>query len=368
MGIISGSYHLNIWNSLGRHTTSLAWSLVASFCEVIIFVPSENEATYVTKPGQLTVVHIGVPGLRKMATIPLDFIDAWNESLAKELIKHNLSQVVLTNCDAWPAVNDYATKRGIPTIASVPYVYKHAHWLVDEERRNKILGIEKTCFAGVSKLIAHSVTLATAVMAVSQRVVEVVPTINILNDPLRSVEKQPNTLVYVGRLNKMKSVESILRAMAKLPFDITLSICTPEQSDGYAAKIRQTAELLDVGSRLKILGWKNSTGVKALMAESSLAIVSGMNEPYGFSVLDPMMVGTAVIVNEFSGLGDYLPKDDAGNSNAVYSNVSLLADLLVHKFTASDLREEVAYNRHHVETNYCLGSLTPLMREVVECR
>lgn len=365
VAIISGSYLPNIWNGLGRHTTSLAWGLSGADFDVTVFAPSRSNDSYLTQSGQITIAHVGFENSENIATIPILSIQTWNDAVFNIIGNLDFDYVLLTNCDSWPCAKKYIEKYPMTqVIGFVPFLYSTASWLTDIKLRNITTELEKDFLAKCAKLVAHSISLATSVATQARREVYVLPHTEMQSDNIKYYAPKKNTICYLGRLNKTKSVESLIRAMSLLPASYTLTIASPETAEVYVQRIKKLADTLKVRSRINFCGWLNTADARKLYKESSLAIASGMNEPYGYGAIDPMSLGTPVIVSEFSGLVDYM----VDKSN-VYVNVDTLVELISHKLSRPFMqaKDERLAGITHSSLSFSINAMTMTLEEIIRC-
>jgi glycosyltransferase involved in cell wall biosynthesis len=125
------------------------------------------------------------------------------------------------------------------------------------------------------------------------------------------------------------------------------------------------AGTLKVSGRVKFLGWLNTPDARKLYRSSTCAVVTGQIEPYGYTAIDPLALGTSVIVSSFTGLSDYLL--DTSN---VFSNVETLVEKISAKISMkpSSLVAERKAAMHHVANAFSIKAVVEtfegIMRDV----
>ena len=155
-------------------------------------------------------------------------------------------------------------------------------------------------------------------------------------------------LLYVGRVEERKGVETAVRALAHLPPDHTLEILGPGEAR-YLAELRRLAESLGVHARVRF----DSVGRDALrsryLAGDAVVFPSEWEEPFGLVPLEAMACGRPVVATGTGGSAEFLADGvncvlfPAGDSKALATAIARLgadptlrARLIEHGFHTTD--------------------------------
>ena len=113
--------------------------------------------------------------------------------------------------------------------------------------------------------------------------------------------QRPFRLLFVGRLEKQKQPDFVIKLLSQLAPDITLSIV----GDGtMRARCEEVGEELRVTDRVEYLGQRRD--IAALMADADLVVVPSLFEGFGRVAVEALSVGTRVICSDVAGLRDVL--------------------------------------------------------------
>jgi glycosyltransferase involved in cell wall biosynthesis len=313
IAIISSSYHPNIWNGQGRSTFSIAYGLASKGHDVSVFTFTNNRSTYKQHDGQVTIYHVGgiVDRTNKVNSLPFVDIPIWNEKLLPLLLCETWDVIILNNWHGAEAAIKYHDAK---IIGIVPFLYSFTGWL-------KPLGVgleydikvrEANFITRSDILVAHTARFGRKLAEYADKEVFVIPNsyLDLSNSDNSPMETTPNKVVVVGRINRERSIERLIRIMPKFP-NMNLVLASPESSVGYYANIMKLGKRLDVDHRITFKGWLPTKDVRDLYRTSCCAVVPSQFEPYGYGALDPMSLGVPLIVSEWSCLDEYTGTDIA---------------------------------------------------------
>jgi len=115
----------------------------------------------------------------------------------------------------------------------------------------------------------------------------------------------PFKLLFFSRIDKKKGVELLLRAVASLKVDYTLTIA----GTGPAAYIEELQELTTALGIRKHIHWTGHVSNRdkyEMFNKHDLLVLASYNENFANVVIESLAVGTAVLVSEKVGLADYI--------------------------------------------------------------
>lgn len=121
---------------------------------------------------------------------------------------------------------------------------------------------------------------------------------------LRDLGLSQPYLLFVGNPKPHKNLDNVVKAYARAlkiaPFDAPL-ICVGHR-DGSEFKIRQRAEHLGVGGRVRLLGHVAQEALPAIYQGATLFLYPTLYEGFGLPVIEAMASGVAVITSNTSAL------------------------------------------------------------------
>ncbi len=120
-------------------------------------------------------------------------------------------------------------------------------------------------------------------------------------------------LLFVGRIEPLKAIDSLLRALALLRAErsqLAEAICTlvvggdgeTSAPDAETRRLMALREQLHVGQRVRFLGARAQEALPAYYAAADALIVPSDYESFGMVALEAMACGTPVIASEVGGL------------------------------------------------------------------
>jgi glycosyltransferase involved in cell wall biosynthesis len=120
---------------------------------------------------------------------------------------------------------------------------------------------------------------------------------------------------YVGRLDKVKGIETLLRAIALLKseaLDLQLLIAGKPliQQPQYQDFLKQLAKQLDISESVKFLGHV-SQPAEVYQASQVVVVPSIWSEPLGRTLLEAMACGVPVVASRVGGIPEVLANEFA---------------------------------------------------------
>jgi glycosyltransferase involved in cell wall biosynthesis len=115
-------------------------------------------------------------------------------------------------------------------------------------------------------------------------------------------------LIYVGRLVERKGVETIIRALVRLPDTELVVAGGPAVSeldgDREACRLRKVAAEVGVAERLVMLGGVPPADVPSLLRSADVAVFTPWYEPFGIAPVEAMACGLPVVATAVGGIVD----------------------------------------------------------------
>jgi glycogen synthase len=117
-------------------------------------------------------------------------------------------------------------------------------------------------------------------------------------------------LLYIGRLDRQKGIETAIRALPHLPAEATLAVWGTGQ-DQYVEEMRSLARQLGVEHRVQVNGWAGPSERLAAYREADVVVFPvRWEEPFGLVPLEAMAVGRPVVTTARGGSAEFLRHED----------------------------------------------------------
>jgi glycosyltransferase involved in cell wall biosynthesis len=167
-------------------------------------------------------------------------------------------------------------------------------------------------------------------------------------------------LLYAGRLDRQKGVDTAVAALAHLPDEATLTIAGTGDA-AYAAALRAAA-----GERLRFTGFLGPDGLRDVYADADAVLFPvRWEEPFGLVPLEAMGLGRPVVSTARGGSAEFL----ADGENALLvepDDPAALADRLRRLAGDPALRERLRAGGLHTAQRHTLGGFARRMVEILE--
>jgi glycosyltransferase involved in cell wall biosynthesis len=112
-------------------------------------------------------------------------------------------------------------------------------------------------------------------------------------------------LLYLGRIDRRKGIDTAMEALAELPEHATLSI-VGRGDEAYAGELQRMSARLGVDGRVEFAEVERD-GVPAAYARADVVVFPvRWDEPWGLVPLEAMAVGTPVVATGTGGSAEYL--------------------------------------------------------------
>jgi D-inositol-3-phosphate glycosyltransferase len=112
-------------------------------------------------------------------------------------------------------------------------------------------------------------------------------------------------LLYVGRLQPIKGLETLLEAMTLVEGDSKLLIIGGDQDEpenGHAARLRDRVSALGLEERVRFLGAQPQRRLRLFYAAADATVMPSYYESFGMVALEAMACGSPVVASRVGGL------------------------------------------------------------------
>jgi glycosyltransferase involved in cell wall biosynthesis len=161
-------------------------------------------------------------------------------------------------------------------------------------------------------LVARGVEVAHAKIVYGGTTVEEYAALPPRQEASRGRDGAPLRLLYMGRLERIKGVHTVVRAMRSVDVPTTLDILGAGDPD-YQLELQAMVREYALEERVEFLGAAQRTEVpQVLSAHDVLLFSSEWEEPFARSILEAMAAGLVVIGTTTGGTGEILVEGETG--------------------------------------------------------
>jgi glycosyltransferase involved in cell wall biosynthesis len=160
-------------------------------------------------------------------------------------------------------------------------------------------------------------------------------------------------LLYIGRLDRQKGIDTAIEALAQLPPEATLDVWGTGQAE-YLAEMRRLVGRLGLGERVRFRGWAGP--VERLRAYRDADVVVfpvRWKEPFGLVPLEAMGTGRLVVSTAQGGSAEFL----SDGQNALLfqpDDVAALASAVRRLGASQELRQRLLSHGRQTASAYTL--------------
>ena len=178
------------------------------------------------------------------------------------------------------------------------------------------------------------------------------------------ISKDQQLLLFVGRLDPIKGIETLLQALALLEnacdcHEVCLAIIGGDEApNDYEGKVKQLAKDLGIHNITTFLGSREQKVLPYYYSAADMTIVPSSHESFGLVALESMACGTPVVASKVGGL-QYLIKDHQTGLLVESQQPKALMEAIHSLITDPTLAEKLGQSAHLHAQNYSWKIITP---------
>ena len=167
-------------------------------------------------------------------------------------------------------------------------------------------------------------------------------------------------LLYVGRIEPLKGIDTLIRAIAKADFlgDLVCLVVIggdPQtaqlESDDEMARLQAMREQAGVKDLVTFLGKRSQVTLPYYYSAAEAVVVPSHYESFGMVALEAMACGTPVVASQVGGLA-FLVQDGVTGFTVPVDDPQALADRLMVLTNDHDLRQKLGNQAVEVARKY----------------
>lgn len=140
--------------------------------------------------------------------------------------------------------------------------------------------------------------------------------------------KEPNTLLYVGRIDKRKGIEFLVRSMPLVVRQLPEARLVVAGKGADLERMKALAEGLGVAANIDFRGFVPDDQLNALYNKAQCLVVPSIFEGFGMTAIEALAAGTRVVGTDVDGTRSTINSGDYGTL-VPYGDCQTLADAVV---------------------------------------
>jgi glycosyltransferase involved in cell wall biosynthesis len=258
-------------------------------------------------------------------------VSLWLHFNARRIIsEYHLGKL---NIHAGPGGVLFIRKVPVPVIVTCHHTYRQqVHYLRSQFWKCVFLPFEKRTYRLATKIVCVSDTTRRALIDHYDIPQEKISTVYNAVDtdqfhPLGK-EKTPLTFVYVGRIDKRKGIEFLIRSMPLVLQQIPEAHLLVGGTGGHLEIMKSLVARLGLERNVTFLGFVPDDQLNSLYNRAQCAVVPSIFEGFGITAIEALAAGTRVVGSDSDGIREILKSGDYGRL-VPYGNTRALAETIV---------------------------------------
>ena len=157
---------------------------------------------------------------------------------------------------------------------------------------------------------------------------------------------EDNVILFVGRLVNEKGVQLLIEAMPKILHYWPSALLVIAGQGPYEGELRNLAARLDLGGKVRMVGFVSDEARNALYKLARVAVVPSLYEPFGITALEAMAARTPLVSSDVGGLSEIVRHGENG-WKCYAGNANSLADGVLHLLHSPEVAERMSAAAYH---------------------
>ncbi|MBN2880928.1 glycosyltransferase family 4 protein [Candidatus Woesearchaeota archaeon] len=335
LGIFTDDFYPFI-GGIGRHIYDLYYKNSKIYC--IVFSPSDKKLKnhVIIKPSFHSKLKNIATGL------------FFQRNAEKLIHKYQLSKL---NIHCGPGGIFFLKRVSIPVIATCHHTYwQQSHYIKSQFWKRIFIPFEKKTYQLADKIICvsgDSKNILVEKYNINKNKIVVIP--NGVDTkqfyPMKNIKKIPNSLFYIGRLDKRKGIDFLVKSMPDIVKKNSKKVLYIGGKGKLMRPLQKFVTKNNLTNNVKFLGFIPDNKLNEWYNKMELVIVPSIFEGFGITVIEAMAAGTPVIGSNVDGIKGILTKQFLFN----YGNQTDLIKKCVQEYNVK-LKEKFNINNIRVET------------------
>jgi glycosyltransferase involved in cell wall biosynthesis len=292
LGLFTDDFYPHI-GGMGRYVCEMTSRLPTE--DLLIFSPCENDI-----PNHIQIK----PKLHeKFKNLSMSY---WLHNNINDLIDNfNLSRI---NIQCGPGGIFLLKKPGRPVIATCHHTWwQQSRYIKSQFWKAAFIPFEKRTYQQADRIICDaedSQNILHARYGISLDKMAVIP-IGVDAEkfyPIRNIEKIPYSLFYIGRIDKRKGVDFLIKAMPRVAKEIPEARLFVGGTGKDLVKLKKYVTQFNLNQNVKFLGFVSEDKLNEWYNKVNCVVVPSVFEGFGLTAVEAMAAGTSVIATNVDSL------------------------------------------------------------------
>ena len=242
----------------------------------------------------------------------------------------------------------FCRKIGIPVIITCHHTYWQQYTYIKSQFWKRIfLPFEKRTYRLADKIICDCEDTKRVLLEryaiPEEKMIVITCAIDGRNFFFSDQQKNPDSILYIGRIDKRKGIEFLIRSMPYVVQQIPEARLLVGGRGSYLEKMKALVSQLDLERNVTFLGFVPDDQLNSLYNKVQCVVVPSIFEGFGMTVIEALAAGTRVVGTDVDGIRSTLTSGDYGPL-VPYGDRRALAEAIVSELRnprrAESLRPE----------------------------
>jgi len=284
--------------------------------DLLFFSPAQNEL-----PRHLRIESWAVRFFKQVG------VSLWLFSQARQIIaRYQLDKL---NVHTGPGGVLLVRRLPIPVVVTCHHTYRQqCHFIRSQFWKRIFIPFEQRTYRLASSIISVSDATRRALIKdygiPEDKIVTVYNAVDTERFHPTGAPKEPGTLVYVGRIDRRKGIEFLIRSMPLVLAEVPDALLFVGGTGSHLERMKALVGRLGLEKSVSFLGFVPDGELNALYNRAQCVVVPSIFEGFGITVIEALAAGTRVVGSDTDGIREILSSGDYG-SLAPYGDRRALA-------------------------------------------
>jgi glycosyltransferase involved in cell wall biosynthesis len=224
-------------------------------------------------------------------------------------------------------------KIGIPVIITCHHTYWQQYTYIKSQFWKRIfLPFEKRTYRLADKIICDCEDTKSVLLEryniPEENIIVITCAVDSKNFYFSNQKKNLNSILYVGRIDKRKGIEFLIRSMPNVVEQIPDVRLLVGGKGSYLEKMKSLVSRLDLERNVTFLGFIPDDRLNSLYNQAQCVVVPSIFEGFGMTVIEALAAGTRVVGTDVDGIRSTLTSGDYGPL-VPYDDCCALAEAII---------------------------------------